>query len=75
MARKNGALGSRLTGAGWGGCTVSIVPAEIEGEFMEKMKEQYYGKPGMEAKLGTGVENAIFATQPSEGAFVIDLLI
>lgn len=63
--RCSGAVGSRLTGAGWGGCTVSLVLKEKLVSFMEAMKEGYYAKnPQLRAKTN----DALFATQPAKGA-------
>lgn len=40
------------------------------------MISSYYKKPGMKLEKAVfGIDNAIFATKPSEGAFVIDLLL
>ncbi|MBN8235080.1 galactokinase [Halobacillus kuroshimensis] len=48
-AWEEGAVGSRMTGAGFGGCTISIVPkADIE-TFKENVGKQYYKQTGLEA--------------------------
>jgi N-acetylgalactosamine kinase len=43
-AREAGALGARLTGAGWGGCTVLLLDANTTppAPFLESLKKSYY---------------------------------
>ena len=46
-----GVLGSRITGGGFGGCTVSIVKEEAIEEFQEKVGEEYKKKTGIDAEF------------------------
>ena len=53
-ARKiDGVVGSRMTGAGFGGCTVSIVKDEAVEEFQKKLGEVYLEKVGYPASFYT----------------------
>ena len=44
-----GVIGSRMTGAGFGGCTVSLVKDEAIDSFIEKVGEAYLAKIGYRA--------------------------
>lgn len=48
-AWSNGAIGSRMTGAGFGGCTVSLVHNESIPGFVEKVGMEYLDKIGYKA--------------------------
>ena len=55
----NGVIGSRITGGGFGGCTVNIVKNEALDEFKEKIKKDYLEKydkePGIyQVSIGDG---------------------
>lgn len=55
----DGVIGSRMTGAGFGGCTVSIVKKEAVKKFIKKVGKAYKKKIGYQAdfyvvKLGNG---------------------
>ncbi|XP_028640222.1 N-acetylgalactosamine kinase-like [Grammomys surdaster] len=67
ICRKFGAKGSRLTGAGWGGCTVSLVPTDILSSFLASVHEAYY--QGNTSRLARE-KHSLFATKPGGGALV-----
>ena len=46
-----GVIGSRITGGGFGGCTVSIVKNEAVSEFQEKIKTAYKEKTGIDCEF------------------------
>ena len=57
--KTDGVIGSRMTGAGFGGCTVSIVQKDAVKKFIKKVGKAYKKKVGYEAdfyvvKLGNG---------------------
>lgn len=70
LARASGAYGSRLTGAGWGGCTVSLVSEGKVEEFKNKLREGY---PKYRELTEEELNEVVFATKPSSGAFVLKL--
>ena len=81
LARDGGAYGSRLTGrvpyhalyqtfylvsgAGWGGCTISLVAENKVDDFIQKLKETYPPYKNLE---GNALNEVIFATKPGRGA-------
>ncbi|KAJ2698817.1 galactokinase [Coemansia sp. IMI 203386] len=72
IARRAGSFGSRLTGAGWGGCSVHMVPADKVEDIKKALAEQYYAKrhPGLSEKQ---LSDALFATAPGRGACYLEL--
>ncbi len=49
--RKHGALGARMTGAGFGGCIVSIVHKNLVEKLTESVQKEYLNKIGYEAEF------------------------
>lgn len=70
LAKKFKALGARLTGAGWGGCAVSLVRSEDLPAFLNGMKEEFY--KGKEL-LGKQLDEVLFATKPGNGAGFMEI--
>lgn len=69
IAKREGAYGSRLTGAGWGGCSVHLVPRDRVEAVKEAWRREYYRVrfPGMGEEA---MEAAVVTSQPGSGAVV-----
>jgi galactokinase len=58
-----GVLGSKLTGAGFGGCTIHLVERRLVDKFVEYMKEKY--------SEATGIVPDVFRIELSDGVTLI----
>jgi galactokinase len=56
-------FGARITGGGFGGCSVNVVRAEAAERFVETLRREYATK--------TGIEADCFVCTPSDGAFAL----
>lgn len=60
---KGGVYGCRMTGGGFGGCTVALVKTDAVESVKQKIASDYQKK--------TGIEGALFVSRPAAGATVL----
>jgi galactokinase len=60
--QQSGVLGARMTGAGFGGCTVNLVRADAAGNFAQAVAEGY--------EKALGLKGEIYVCQASDGALI-----
>ncbi|KAI4246807.1 MAG: hypothetical protein L6R40_001836 [Gallowayella cf. fulva] len=67
IAREAGAYGSRLTGAGWGGCTVHLVPKDKVDAIRDAWIEKYYRvrEPNISKEK---LQEAVVVSEPGQGS-------
>jgi galactokinase len=63
--KQQGVLGARMTGAGFGGCTVNLIEKNYIDAFKKSIKNEY--------KKITGINPDIYITLPAEGAKIWEL--
>jgi galactokinase len=60
-----GVYGSRMTGGGFGGCTVSLVRTDCVDQISRHLCDRYQAQ--------TGITPTVFATRPARGAHIVNL--
>lgn len=68
-----GSIGSRLSGAGWGGCVVSLLPASKEKAFIRALTDKQTGYSPYRTMADEALESVVFKTVPGSGAGVVIL--
>ncbi len=63
IGRNGGVIGTRMTGGGFGGSTVTLCDSRKAGEIAAKLSAEY--------EKATGITPQIFASRPSQGAHLI----
>jgi galactokinase len=73
LARAAGAAGSRLTGAGWGGCSVHLVPKDKVDAVKQAWEDKYYRKrwPDMSAEK---LSQAVVVSRPGSGSVLVKVV-
>lgn len=64
VAREGGAVGARLTGAGFGGCVVALADRWTVGGVLETLVAEYYERYDMVDRI----DDRLFVAVPSRGA-------
>jgi galactokinase len=65
IGQDGGVIGSRMTGGGFGGCTVTLVKPDAAADVEARIVEQY--------KKATGIDPTAFVTRAAQGARVIEI--
>jgi galactokinase len=63
IGREGGVIGCRMTGGGFGGCTVSLVNAASVPQVTEALRDGYHRR--------TGIEPTLFDSRPAQGASIL----
>ncbi len=72
VALQAGSYGSRLTGAGWGGCTVHLVPQEKVSDIKKRLERDYYRKHFPHISEDRLAE-AVVVSKPANGSFQFEV--
>jgi galactokinase len=62
---QSGVIGARMTGGGFGGCTVNLVESDAVDAFKQNVAAEYFSR--------TGLNPEIFVSSASDGAKQVDL--
>lgn len=74
VAKGAGALGARLTGAGWGGCTVSLLPDADVDAFITALRSKYFASRVEQGVISADrLPEVVFASKPSSGGALLRL--